>query len=586
MSTITAVVRPRPVFCVVAEEHRDVARARAVAGGTFTHLGTTVRAGCPPDWLRADLPPDEEWRIDWWKFGYGVDLAHAYATTSDERFRKAWSELVESFVASVPVGTDATEVAARRVQNWIYSWPAFVELAPELERRLFERIENETRYIREQLTAERNHRTLELYGLLLVALAFPSLDTGGGLSSFALEELHRNLLVDFRADGVHREASSHYHLLVLRSLIGARENARRFGASLPPGFDDLLGRACDFALQCHRPDGAIAALSDSDSTSFAGVLGLAGELLDRDDLRWVASAGARGAPPTDRFAEFPCGGYYFQRSGWGDRDVPYGLERFLVFDCGPVGDGGHGHYDLLSVEVAAGGQPLVLDPGRYTYSEEPPNFRRWFKSTAAHSTVSVDGLDQTPYRPGKPKGALAEGRLLWRHTDELIDMLLGQAVSPVYDAVHTRRVVFVAGRYWLIEDRLEAPTPHRYDVRFQLSSAADGHATVEGPAVRAPGVAVVSGGSQRPRLEDGWVAPSYGTRLAAPVVSVSVDDVRDATFVTLIAPVQDDQRTPALSVSRTRAGAVVDVNGAREPGQSDRIRWTPTSVGAELGLTP
>ena len=52
-----------------------------------------------------------------------------------------------------------------------------------------------------------------------------------------------------------------------------------------------------------------------------------------------------------------------QRSGW-DRQA-----RFLLLDCGPLGAGGHGHYDLLSLEVSAGGRPLIVDPGRYTYSE-------------------------------------------------------------------------------------------------------------------------------------------------------------------------------------------------------------------------
>jgi hypothetical protein len=45
----------------------------------------------------------------------------------------------------------------------------------------------------------------------------------------------------------------------------------------------------------------------------------------------------------------------------------------------------------------------------------------------------------------------------------------GEAVSPCYDAVHQRRILFVAGEYWIIEDRLTAATPHRYDLRFHLA---------------------------------------------------------------------------------------------------------------------
>ncbi len=571
-------IRPRPVFCVVAEQHEDLERAIAVANGSFTHLGVTLHTGRDPDWHGADLPADEEWRIDWWKFGYGLDLAYACRSTGDELFKTTWSNLVDSFMRRVPVGCDSTEVAARRIQNWIYAWSMFEDVRGDLERRLLERIEAESAYLRDNLTPARNHRTLELYGLFLVAVAFPSLDRDGALLTFATDALHRNLLVDFRPDGVHCEASTHYHLMALRSLLGARENARRFGVPLPVGFDDLLGRLCEFAMHCHRPDGCIAALSDSDSAGFQELLGLAAELLDRDDFRWVASAGVRGTPPSERFHGYPAGGYYFQRSGWGDGARAFSDERFLVLDCGPLGDGGHGHYDLLSVEIAADGRPLVIDPGRYTYSEEPPNLRRWFKGTAAHNTVSIDGLDQTPYRRGKPKGPVAEGRLLRRHTHDRVDVLVAQAVSPQYDAIHTRRVVFVSGDYWLIEDRLEAATPHRFDLRFHLTPEAQGRTWIDGTTVLAPGLALVFGDPRRPSLEDGWVAPRYGRKERAPVVSVVADGSRDATFLTLVAPLADGQPVPTLEVTSSPTATIVEVVGAEAPGRRNWISW---SAGAD-----
>ena len=61
----------------------------------------------------------------------------------------------------------------------------------------------------------------------------------------ALDELARNVAADIRADGVHRECSTHYHLIVLRSLLGARENARRFALDAPA----RLRRAPDAGLR-------------------------------------------------------------------------------------------------------------------------------------------------------------------------------------------------------------------------------------------------------------------------------------------------------------------------------------------------
>ena len=88
-------------------------------------------------------------------------------------------------------------------------------------------------------------------------------------SSWPSRELHDNLLTDFGPDGVHRERSTHYHMIALRSFVGARENCRRYGVELPRGFDERLSLACDFALHMQRPDGTIPALSDSDTGDYA-----------------------------------------------------------------------------------------------------------------------------------------------------------------------------------------------------------------------------------------------------------------------------------------------------------------------------
>jgi heparinase II/III-like protein len=567
--TLPAVVR-RDVYCPIEHEHRDLAVADAVSRGRFEYFGTSLDLGTEPDWTGAPLPADEEWRIAWCKFYDGLDLAHAFGETCEPAFLRAWEQLVRSWIETVPVGWDSSDVAARRVQNWLYAWqrfassPAFAGLSPGLDAALMRSIAEQADCIRPNLSPARNHRTLELYTLFLVPLALPQTDPGGDRLAEAIRDLHENLLSDVLPDGVHCEASTHYHLLALRSFLGARENARRFGLTLPDGFDRQLERACEFALHCHRPDGDIAALSDSDTGSYAELLELAASLLGRPDFLYAASAGARSTPPGRRYASFPVGGYFFQRSGWGRDGVAFADERFLVFDCGPIGEGGHGHYDLLSIEVAAGGLPLLVDPGRFTYAEDADhNWRRWFKGTAAHNTVCVDGLDQTPYRRRRPKGAVARGRFRGRMSATGLDVLHGEATSPCYDAVHARRVVFVGDEYWLVEDRLRAATPHRYDLRFHLAPDAWEETEMaradDASVVRAPGLALVVPGPAVPALEEGWYAPEYGRKLHAPVVSIAVDGVRNTEFFTLVAPLGPAQPAPALSIRSATDQVIVEV---------------------------
>ena len=87
---------------------------------------------------------------------------------------------------------------------------------------------------------------------------------------------------------MHRERSTHYHMIALRSFVGARENCRRFGVALPASFDERLSRACDFARHMRRPDGTIPALSDSDTGDYGELLELAARLLERPELRAAA----------------------------------------------------------------------------------------------------------------------------------------------------------------------------------------------------------------------------------------------------------------------------------------------------------
>jgi hypothetical protein len=490
--------RPRPVLCMTEHEHRSLEIADGVLNGRFTVAGETHRRGIDPDW-RQGLPEDEEWRIEWVKFAWGLDLAHAAEVTYDPAYQYAWERLTESWIRQVPPDADAAEVTARRILNWIYAWQRF---APEAEHNdlLLASLADQVAHVRANLAPARNHRTLELYALLIAGLAFPELD----LAEDAIAELDRNLAADFHPDGVHREASTHYHAIALRSFVGARANARRHGLALPPGFDDRVARAQAFLAHCTRPDGTIPALSDADTGDYTALL----------DGR-----------PSERNVSFRDGGYHVQRSGW-ERDA-----RHLIFDCGPLGDGGHGHYDLLSIEAHANGSPLVLDPGRGSYSEAPPNRRRWFRGTAAHNTVTVDGLDQTAYTRGRPSGPVAQHRFLGRTTRPGLDVLAGEARSPVYEAVHQRRIAFVADRYWLVEDRLEGEREHRYDLRYHL---APGAARIAGTTVLAPGAWLTVLGADALSLEAGWIAPRYGEYLEAPVLS-AVARGRSARFLTLLA---------------------------------------------------
>lgn len=518
------------------------------------------RLGDPIAWL--ENPSDDlEWQILLHKFYFSVGLGIAFHETRDRLYLRTWIKLTSSWIDTVqpdflrgdsPLNDGLfVAVTGRRIQNWIYAHYYFVthqgadDLPASFHQRLLESICLQVNHLTRHIAPARNHRTIDLYAIFLAAVVFPEFsDSARWLETSSLA-LFDNMRTDLLPDGVQCELSTDYHHLVLRNFLCVRKLAKINGIAVPEDVDALLRRALDFSLHVHKPDGEVPSLSDGDVHSYLDLLALGDWLYGDPVLRYGATLGREGIPPVKRSAAYPASGYCTLRSGWGQRE-PYTDERYLVFDCGPLGEGNHGHLDLLNIEVAGFGRSLVVDPGRYTYSEAgDTNWRVRFRSTAYHNTVTVDERNQTAYLPGrrkfKIKGPAPEHELRSFDSGYDVDYLHGIARSHEYDAVHERKILFAVPDYWIVEDRLKAEQIHGYDLRFHLGAEDHGQ-TKEFLAagtriVQAPQLllAQCNEPDTASSIEDGYVSRRYGERQAAPVVRYH-RRARDSTFTTLLYP--------------------------------------------------
>lgn len=566
---------PRPVFFFPVPDLDETRpeRIAAILAGRFEFNGETHVLHDPVDWLH-NPSHDVEWHILLHKFYYAVGLGMAFGASDDVRYVWRWMQLIDGWIASTPPGFIAADVTGRRVQNWIYSYHYFVTdsrqnaIDPAFHRRLLASLHRQVDYLCENLTAARNHRTLELYAIFLASVVFPEMRRSDFWRGFALQRLGDNIRDDLLPDGVQCELSTDYHQLVLKNYLNVCRLAALNDIPLPDGMKDSVLRALEFTLHAHKPDGIVPSLSDGDARSFLDLLAQGADLYGREDFLYVATGGREGVPPARRVAHFPDGGYTIVRSHWGEDGRPYADAHYLIFDCGPLGAGNHGHFDCLSVELAAHGRSLVVDPGRYTYSEAgDTNWRVRFRSTAAHNTVCVDGLDQTLYLPRRIKEPSRHAHGSVRHkisgpapdaelqelveTDSLV-LLHGVARSHVYDAVHSRRIVCVDEDYWIVSDWLLAPTRHEYALRFQLAEAACNAVMIaydDGLHAISPGLIVAQArdGEIDLAIEDSFVSYRYGEKRAAPRLCFTRRD-RCAAFDTVLMPWRDD--LPPLRVTR------------------------------------
>ena len=537
-------------------------RLAGVLEGRFEFNGETHRLPDPLPW-RANPSRDVEWHILLHKFYYAAGLAQVWRRDGDPRAVQRLVQLLDGWMREVPPGFIAADVTGRRVQNWIYALHGLVldtprpaPLDPAFWRRLLHSLHEQVEFLCAHLTPKRNHRTIELLAIFLAGVVFPEFERAAAWRAFALDGTLANVQADLLPDGVHCELSTDYHHLALRNWLLVRTLAADNGHAVPAGFDRALERALEFSLHVHQPGGSMPSLSDGDVRGFLPLLALGASLFGREDLRHVATLGREGAPPALRVAHFPDAGYHVVRSDW---DSP--LAQHLVFDCGPLGEGNHGHFDALSFELAGFGRPLVVDPARYTYSEatsaqDPCNWRVHFRSTAAHNTVCVDGLNQTRYLPRPVKdatrhapgsvrhkisGPAPDTRLVEARSGDRLDLLHGRCASHEYDAVHERCIVFVERRYWIVADWLRAASEHDYALSFQLGATAQGrtvlHAGGDGVRLASPQLVAAqpARAGQHAALAPGWVSRRYGHKDSAPVLRTT-QRARDADFDTVLLP--------------------------------------------------
>jgi hypothetical protein len=308
-------------------------------------------------------------------------------------------------------------------------------------------------------------------------------------------------------DGGGAEQAFWYHAFVV-DLCGLAERLIRAHGDLPPAaLTAAVVRGREF----------LAAFADAPARL--------PDIGDRDD-GYALSPHLRLSWP-DRAAERRL--RVFRTSGY--TQVPLGADAALLFDHGPLGMApahGHGHADALAVLLSVQGRAVLADAGTYGYGVDPV-WRRYFRGTPAHNTVTVDDSDQavqeTPFQWRAPYRA----RLV--HLEERSGgrvMALACHDGYAHDGVvHWRALVADPGIGVAVIDCLAGAGQHAFcanwhcatgvqqagaENRFLLTGAKALSLEVEGGAVslRAGALAPLAG----------WIAPIYGVK--APIATVAV----------------------------------------------------------------
>jgi hypothetical protein len=505
-----------------------------------------------------------------------VTFAQAWTLTRDPRHAAALRSHVESWIEACPFPfgpnwSSALEAGLRLI-NWSIAW----QLLGGASSPVFEGADG--RAFRDKWLASvyqhaefvnghyslhssaNNHLVGEAAGVYLAALTWPHWNRSDAWHEAARTILEREALLQNAPDGVNLEQSTSYLQWTFDLLLLPWLAARANGEDFPAAYGGRLESMLEFLASVMDAGGHVPMIGDADDgyvvrldpskafCRFRSLLATGAVLFGRPDFkakagelddktRWllgpaaVCAWEALGEPrdlPVRR--AFPDGGYYILGA---DFETP--REIRIVADAGPLGYreiAAHGHADALSFTLSVGGEEFLVDPGTYAYHTQP-EWRAYFRGTAAHNTVRVDGRDQS--EPGGNFMWLRKARAqasAWSSTPDR-DFL--EASHDGYMALddpvlHRRRLVLDKGsRRLVVEDYLEMHAPHDVEIFFHCAPEAHALPLFGGAKVLRGGKAIHV---RWPDLEDGrgeilrgrtepiagWVSRRFDRREAAPTL--------------------------------------------------------------------
>ena len=448
-----------------------------------------------------------------------VTLAQAYALSGDARYFHVLRCHLESWFDDCPHGmganwSSALELAIRLI-NWSVAWqllggassPLFQhDAGARFRRRWLDAVFQHAQFVHGHFSlysSANNHLIGEAAGLFIAALTWPHWPHARAWRAGARAILEREALLQNAPDGVNREQAVSYQQfeldLLLHPLLAGRANGRRYSAA----FESRIEAMIEYLASVMDAGGSIPMFGDSDDglvvrlaqddghCNYRSLLATGAILFRRGDFkakagrlddktRWLFGEGADAAferldgtkaqlPVRRAFAH---GGYYILGCGFETKD-----EIRLVADAGPLGYqtiAAHGHADALAFTLSVGGKEFLIDPGTYAYHAQAL-WRRYFRGTAAHNTLRVDGLDQSQSGGNFMWLRKAQARCtLWRPSDER-DIFEGwhdgytRLADPV---IHRRRITLEkAARRIVIEDTLQMAGEHDIELFFHCSES-------------------------------------------------------------------------------------------------------------------
>jgi uncharacterized heparinase superfamily protein len=569
------------------------------------------------DYLSPDAAGDKKitWELN--RHAHFVTFGQAYALTGDERYAASFVAQASAWMDDNPpnrgINWASSLELSFRVMAWLWALHFMAgshHLTNEFAARFIKYLIAQGRHIESYLSyyfSPNTHLTGEALGLFYLGVALPELQKASAWRKTGLRILVEQLPIQIRADGGYFEQSSYYHRYTADFYIHLMLLARANNWLLPARTDDRLAAALNYLMWITRPDGSTPFIGDDDggrliafavrpANDFRDTLAAGAALFGSGDWKFVAGETAseiiwlfgpegfarydriKSVEPVQHSRAFSDSGYFVMREGWGEHS------GYALIDCGPHGthNCGHAHADALSFEFAASGVSWLVDPGTFTYTGDR-EARDYFRSTAAHNAVEIDGQSQS----------VLVGPFSWNHIARANARdFIGEASFDYFEGshdgykrlsdpvTHNRAMIMVKPdgesqefpAYMILHDTFAARGRHGYSAAFHFArdcevSSAGSAITAQAAGGRALEIKTFAAIDPSVRIEEGWISDAYGQREKAAVARVEIEGKGDQELITLLMPssvdrairIEERESTNRRRVIKIAVGDMYDV---------------------------
>ncbi|MDE1900767.1 MAG: alginate lyase family protein [Alphaproteobacteria bacterium] len=330
-----------------------------------------------------------------------------------------------------------------------------------------------------------NHRLAEGLGLFMLGALCPHFPEAAAWKETGWDILRDGARHLILPDGAGAEQSTAYAAFSLEMLLAGFYVARHTGIDIPADYTGKIVLGGGYLRWLTDKNGNQPRIGDGDDACVFGtyrpdyvasVAACAAAVTSRADI-----APPRVAPDLRQIffgvadtGDFPPSGLRcFEHGGLTvGRHVGTAGEILFAFDHGYLGYlsiAAHGHADALAVWLHIDGMPVFVDAGTYLYHGDDAG-RRHFRSTAAHNTLTMGGVDSSEMAGNfnwarkarcTLRTATSQGDF-WRIEAE------HDGYAERFDAIHRRAVHASPATGAVIEDMIIADMPQPVDIGFLI----------------------------------------------------------------------------------------------------------------------